>query len=671
MKRILLLIGGIVALSGIDAQDTLVSSTVNWSQGTEPEFIIGREFELSSTLPTQNPAPMIWGEIPESQWKLETYEQDPDAQAILLCDYGEKDLSKALGKHALFYRHRRIKILGEGGIDWADQTIPFYSEVEKIKDFQAHTLNYVNGKVEKHVLDESDFLIEELEDGWKQLKFFMPQVKVGSIMEIKYTLIEESLYRSRPWYFQSPIPTLHSELCFSHIPEGAYTYWSIISGSLHQQVEFVDQRRWVLKDSPAWEKLPFVMNPEGHITRIRFQLKNAFTLNRTRFQFFPVFERWEQLHEKLAEYLTFKKSARAKKIFKSIIQKKKPSNNSVESDIAYYYEAIRDHFVWDGDRSIFPEKNSISDIYEASMGNSAEINLVLCELLKEAKYSAYPLLLSTRSHGRAAPSYPWISQFNHLIVVVETSSGKFFLDATDKNRPYSLLDPEDLDDMGWVFNEMTAYRWIRIPPPPTSGIQRNIQVNIGKEGILEIHVEEVHTGYAAVKTRTHIKKSADDFWKAYVEDHLIDGELEQSQVFQLEDSSQPLKLSYAVTTTDYVRSVGEISYLQPMLWWEPDKNPFLEKSRNVPAEFSYPYLHQFQFMFQLPKGYRVEELPPPSSIIHPFKFEYAQPHDEQITLHIQHGIPALTVSTSNYPKLQEGYEKIIRHFESPLVLSAP
>ena len=206
---------------------------------------------------------MVWGEIPESQWELKTYDKDPDAQAVILCDYGERDLSQALSKHVLLHRHRRVKILTEGGKDWADQTLPFYAKAEKIKDIQAQTLNWVDGKVEKHILEESDFSWENLEDDVGQIKFFLPQVKPGSIIEIKYTLVEENVYRIRPWHFQSRIPTLHSELRFSNVSNGTYVYTNIVSGLQHKQVEFLDKNRWVLKDSPTMGRIAIYYESGG------------------------------------------------------------------------------------------------------------------------------------------------------------------------------------------------------------------------------------------------------------------------------------------------------------------------------------------------------------------------------------------------------------------------
>ena len=395
---------------------------------------------------------------------------------------------------------------------------------------------------------------------------------------------------------------------------------------------------------------------------------------RSGYKFFPIFERWDQLYNQLTTYLTFKKSAKAKKIAKSIIQRKPASVKTPEQEIAYYYEAIRDHFTWDEDHRIFPEKESIADMYESGRGNSAEINLVLNYLLREAKYTAYPLLISTRSHGRTLPSYPWISQFNHLIVLVETPTGNFFLDATDKNRPYFLLDPDDLNGLGWVFDESTPYRWVRIPVPPLSGIHRNVMLEVSSDGTLNIEVEEEHKGYSALLTRTLLEAaSEEEFWKAYVTDHLIDGELEQSSVHFQEDPNQPLKLSYTVTTTDHVRAVGEIHYLYPMLWWKTETHPFSEKERDVPVEFSFPYLHQYQSTIHLPSGYEVEEFPPapPSNFTTAFKFEHTQPTAGVLELYTQYGTQTLTIMPSNYPILRAGYEHIVSHSQSPIVFSKP
>ena len=614
--------------------------------------------------------PMTWGEVPSEHWEMTSYEGDPQAEAVILCDYGERDLSLAMNKQVRLYRLRRIKILTEAGLDFADQTLPFLHKHESIKDFQAQTLNLENGKLEILPLKESDFALETLDEDWSQWKFFLPKVKVGSIIEIRYTLVEKQPHQIRPWEFQTRIPVLHSELKFTRIANGTFMYTNITTGMMAKKVEFTNKSRWVLKDIPAWNEVPFLINPGEYRTRIRFQLKSAIAFTAQGYRYSPMFDRWDQLQAKLTTYLTLKKGGKAKKIFKSIIPKEKGVSPAVEKNIQYYYEKVRDHFKWNEERSIFPERESLTAIYESRTGNSAEINLFLYQILKEAGFNAYPLLISTRSRGKTLPQYPLISQFNHLIVFVETTSGHFFLDATDRHRPYNMLDTEDLNGRAWVMDQSNPQRWVRIPPPLPSGIRREVKLSLAEEGKLMVQVEEEHQGYFAVSTRRLLENSANDFWESEVKSQLIEGELTAHQVFDLEDCNQPLRLSYSVVTSDYLNTVGEVSYLRPLLWWEKSKNPFPAGIRRVPIEFSYPYLHQFQIDLQLPKEYVVEELPEaaPHNFITSFKYAYSQPQPEKVSLFIQHGIGATTITAGNYEILRKGYDEIITRYQAPIVL---
>ena len=51
-----------------------------------------------------------------------------------------------------------------------------------------------------------------------EVKFEMPDVKVGSVVEVSYTISSEFVTWFREWYFQHTIPTLLSEY-HTRIPE--------------------------------------------------------------------------------------------------------------------------------------------------------------------------------------------------------------------------------------------------------------------------------------------------------------------------------------------------------------------------------------------------------------------------------------------------------------------
>ncbi len=94
-------------------------------------------------------APIKWDKIPKADLEMTAYDLDPEAEAVVLCDYGnlEFDMSFEEAKHVL-KRHKRIKILKETGFDQGTIAIPFYSfeGIEKVRSINANIFKILHWK---------------------------------------------------------------------------------------------------------------------------------------------------------------------------------------------------------------------------------------------------------------------------------------------------------------------------------------------------------------------------------------------------------------------------------------------------------------------------------------------------------------------------------------------
>ncbi|MEZ4885852.1 MAG: DUF3857 domain-containing protein [Chitinophagales bacterium] len=153
------------------------------------------------------PTPMKFGDIKMSDLKMEKFEADPDAAAIILGDFGEVDFELGRG-YTEYTRHRRIKILNKAGFDWADISIGYAARGGKIINIKGMTYVLDGGKMVEHKLDKKTIIDEEVNKNYNQKKISMPAVKEGCIIEYIYTVISEN-YIVPDWYFQTSEPILH------------------------------------------------------------------------------------------------------------------------------------------------------------------------------------------------------------------------------------------------------------------------------------------------------------------------------------------------------------------------------------------------------------------------------------------------------------------------------
>src|SRR5690606_3529815 len=102
--------------------------------------------------------------------------------------------------------------------------------VEKMISVKGSSFNIENGSMRESKLDQKRTYTENHNKFYNIHKFAIPNVKVGSVIEVMYTLESPFIYNFRSWEFQSDIPKLKSEyLCL--IP-GIYNYNISLRGFL-------------------------------------------------------------------------------------------------------------------------------------------------------------------------------------------------------------------------------------------------------------------------------------------------------------------------------------------------------------------------------------------------------------------------------------------------------
>lgn len=134
-----------------------------------------------------------YGKVETADLELKSCDFEPDANAEVLFDVANVFVTN--NEEIVNERHKRIKIFNNSGKANANIKIPFRSIVrfETISDFQAQTINLVNGKAEITVLDKAQVFTEKIDKVNSALVFSFPNVKPGSIVEFKYMEIEVDL----------------------------------------------------------------------------------------------------------------------------------------------------------------------------------------------------------------------------------------------------------------------------------------------------------------------------------------------------------------------------------------------------------------------------------------------------------------------------------------------
>jgi hypothetical protein len=118
----------------------------------------------------------------------------------------------------------------------------------------------------------------------------------------------------------------------------------------------------------------------------------------------------------------------------------------------FIYDYVRQNYSWDEIYSLYAGA-SLKSVIEKKRGNSAELNLLLINLLKDADLEVYPLLVSERDHGRVDTAFSMISQFDKVVAYVNIDNKSYVLDATDPYTPANMIPSKLLNTVGFLVDK--------------------------------------------------------------------------------------------------------------------------------------------------------------------------------------------------------------------------
>src|SRR5688572_6034599 len=173
-----------------------------------------------------------FGQITFKHFNQPTLARDSSAVALVLKEFGEAQVND--DNNLILKQHYIIKILKKSGVDEANISIPIIRSGDKrevLLSVQAASYNIKNDGIQQSLINSKEVFTENTSKYRDHKKFTIPNVQVGSIIEVFYTLESPFFVRNfRQWNFQSHLPKLESEY-WATIP-GNYNYNLSLKGYL-------------------------------------------------------------------------------------------------------------------------------------------------------------------------------------------------------------------------------------------------------------------------------------------------------------------------------------------------------------------------------------------------------------------------------------------------------
>lgn len=641
--------------------------------------------QLTATAQVAKPT-QPFGKIDKADLELKTCSFEPDANAMVLFEKG--DLYFDQDFNIVLEYHKRVKIFNENGKDQANVKINYYggNHYENVTNLQAETINLEGDKVEITKVDKKQIFSQVIDKAENQFTFSFPNVKAGSVIEYKYVRTVIGSYNGIPdWFFQAHIPVKYSELdtaipdIFSFKTQVHTTQpWakdkpsssngSIGSGTNAITYSVVRNER-ALENIPSLPDEPYMTSDNDNLQSIFFQLVainpiGGFTKSYA--------DTWPKIGKALADDEDFGGQLKRKLTNEEAIIAKAKTLKTQDEKISYIFNEVKNNLKWnnvdhwytnDGTRTAWDKKS----------GNSTEINIILYHLLKQAGVDVYPMLVSTRSHGKVNPAFPFTYQFNRTVAYVPIDSTQHYvLDATSKYNVYNETPDNLLNSFGFCINkEKEAYDLVFIDKTKPS--YRSVYINA------EITANGEMSGTANINSSSYSRINAvraykTDGEKKYIEsltDHDNNLKISSLKIDGLDIDSIPLtqKIDFKL---DLTGSDGTYIYFAPNIFTSLHTNPFLSENRHTDIDFGYRNNCVITGIYKLPAGYKLDALPKSINMVMPDKSitikRVVAEQEGTVTIRYQLSYDKTLFFKEDYDQLHEFYKKMQELLNEQIVL---
>jgi hypothetical protein len=584
---------------------------------------------LAQTVCAQNIEPnMKWGKPTEQELTMTEYPDDKDADAVVLFNkldvfYGFTD-----GDFKVYYVHKtRLKVLKPEGKRVADKSIIFQNNVsnstrrEIVTGLKAIAYNMENGKLVKTKMERSMVNEERLDKYQKQLKFSVPKVKVGTVIEYEYRIESDYFYNIRDWYAQYDIPVLYTSYELS-IPE--WFKFNIEETGSHptenkttetpmtlyfngdSEIITSNVRTFIARKLPAIKGDNYLWCPEYYSNKVTAELAGIYIPGAV---YKDYTTSWDDIDKQLLEDDEFggrlKKSSPLKA---DIVAAGIPGIADKKERFAAVWNLLKSKVRWNGDYAFWGQ--SASKILKDGTGTNADINFLLINMLHDADIDAVPVVLRTRNLGNLPLTHASMKYLNTFVVGIYIDGATMtFFDSSAEDGYLNALPAKLLVNRARLVKKDAPGEWVDLQAPAQGREMISILSQLDANGLLKgKKTSRLYEEAAATLRRTWrlAKDSVEQIHKFQEEDDI---EIQEYNMTGRTDFSPTM--DEQITFTKQCDAAGDIIYLNPLVMIPFKEAPFTAAERTLPVEFPYKQSVTINSVISLPKGYAVEEMPKP------------------------------------------------------------
>ena len=613
-----------------------------------------------------------FGKPTDEEMSMTVYAPDPDADAVKLYSNTDVQFDFMVDDFWVVYRVKeRVKVLKPEGASAADVTIVFYdpqgsSNGDRISGVKGSAYNLEDGKVVRSKLTGDLKSKERVDKYYSQVKFSIPNVKVGTVIEYEFQRQSPYIYTISDWDAQCAMPVFFTEYTIT-IPE-----WFNFNTAMHGRATITGSRKddtfkavlpgglltcaatahhFEGKELPAVKDDDYIWCVDDFMTKVEHDLRSI-NISGSYYKNFQ--STWEDVDKMMMGDEDFGKYFNMDNPLAKEQADLKLDGLTAKEKTEKLRDLLLAYYTWDqsyGLYSISPRK-----LQKEGTANSCTLNFALMSMLRDAGITACPVVLSRRSKGRLPYAHPSVSALNTMVLAVADAADStvFYVDAAAKGYPVGTLTANELVDRGRMLNKAGHASWVDLRNCCDGKVITSAKATITPDGMLQGSYNAVYRGVAAGHYRDIYRDVTDSV--AYVEHFATSNnvEIDSFELTGIDSNSDEVKED--LTFSRSLNTDDERIYLNPFLFIDAT-NPFKAETRDLPVEFMYNTMNRQTIQLTLPEGYVVEELPSSFTLVMPNEDMNARMRVRQSgnTLVINYNFSRKTLlyDTDNYSYLRD------------------
>lgn len=621
-----------------------------------------------------------FGKVTKDELLETEYLNDKSASAAILYKKRNTYLTSTNGVNELVTEiHERIKIYKKEGFEYATEEINLFksrSNDEGVKKIKAFTYNLENGKIVTTELQKEEVFKTEASYNYDQVKFTLPNVKVGSVIEFSYRINSPFIWNIDEFRFQYDIPLRRMEaeirtpkgFRFKQTPKGYLNVYPSTHRKMDNRIGMeVVINEYHVNNMPALKAESYVDNINNYRSGTVFELVSVE---------YPTYIKsyartWADVAKTIGNSDDYKNKldkTRAVDDEVDIIVKGKHSKIEKMQSI---FEYVKDSITWNGiDGKYF--RYGLKETLKEKKGNAADINLLLVAMLRYAGIDSNPVIISTKEN--LIPFFPTIDRLNYVLAYAVIDETEYFMDATEEFSNLNILPIKDYNWKGILIdNNDMVWKQIDIQSPGRSSNLFALDVKVNQDGTAEGNYKSRFDKHSALSFRKKYKGQDMDSYLAKKENSFSDIEIDNYEVKNAETYKGTVGESFDFYNDYAADAIDDKLFIKPLSFLSMEENPFKSEKREYPVDFGFPFKDVYMVNIIIPDGYKVDFIPESNVISLPDKlgtFRYvASLRENAVNFTVNFEINRAVIASMTYPYLKEFFKQIIAKESEQLILS--